>query len=419
MKETVLFISTALPPHAESQTIRNSFFIRSLIESGYEVIGITAPPSRKDESLIEIIGYEFPIHIVQYGWFFRLQEKLGKIRHTDYLLKLINYAANLLLVPDLYLGWRSGVIKLVLDMNIKPDVIVSASGSYEAHRAASTLSIKLNIPFVAELGDPWALNPIWPATFWPKKIMNLLIEKKCLKHAKAIIVTTGATKVIYNKMFPRVPTVPIPMGFCTNEFSSDGSKNVLAPLSFTYVGVAYKSGRNLLPFLEAVAKCAEVTFRVEIVGPHSQSFEVEARNKGWEFVNFNGSVNYKLSVDIISSAGVLVIVGNTGGIQIPGKVYMYLASGRPILYLKQSASGYDPTEEFLKGFPGVYYAINTLCDIERAIRFVYDEYVERSGMGYNRMTLDDFSQYEWKNLGYKFVEIMRKAESIGSEMRSL
>ena len=52
----ILFISTSVPPHFESQTIRNAFFIKALSDNGYQIEIITSPASKEDDSLRDIIA---------------------------------------------------------------------------------------------------------------------------------------------------------------------------------------------------------------------------------------------------------------------------------------------------------------------------------------------------------------------------
>jgi len=47
------------------------------------------------------------------------------------------------------------------------------------------------------------------------------------------------------------------------------------------------------------------------------------------------------------------LVGNKSPYQVPGKTFLYLASGRPILYLSQMPHADDPTYQLLRAFEGV------------------------------------------------------------------
>jgi hypothetical protein len=131
------------------------------------------------------------------------------------------------------------------------------------------------------------------------------------------------------------------------------------PLRLSYVGAASRRARNLIPLIEAIATARlQIPLQLQIVGDASAHFQAAAQQIGLNAVEFTGRVSYRDSVRHICQAGILILVGNKSPYQIPGKSFLYLASGRPILYVYQMAERDDPTWQLLREFAGVRYVPN-------------------------------------------------------------
>ncbi len=407
----VLFISTAIPPYQESQTIRNVFLLRGLVNTGFRVTVITPEASGGDKDLeammptCEIVRTPRPSYD-------RYAELLSRLPIGNYFKWLYGLYANLFRVPDNRAGWDRIVLQTVAaGISIQNcDVIISSSGSYTAHLAASWLARRYSKPFVAEMGDPWTYNPIWPATIPYRVWRNRRLELQSISGCSALIVTTDQTAKLYsNWLGNRLGIIRvIPMGYAASEFSDVNRRRSEPPFEVTYVGVAYRAARNLIPVLEGMNSLAlQNLLRFKVVGPHSRSFVKEVGKRQFRFVQFRGHVPYGEALEEIKGADLLLIIGNPGGVQIPGKVFMYLASGRPILYLCQGEEDSDPAWGILRKFPGTICSQLGADDVNRALRTVFENMGYWEEESYCRLSMLAMREFEWEFLGKRFGDEVR------------
>jgi hypothetical protein len=418
----VLFISTAIPPFPESQTIRNIFFIKGLVRRGFEVTVVTPEFLRGDKSLLQGMppGCEYartprPPFDVQ-------QEALARLpRVGKSLAWLHGILAGLFAVPDYRSGWDRLALSVCseLDAAREFDAVISSSGSYTAHLAANAVSRLWGLPWVADYGDPWSLNSIWPSNSPHLRLLNRRMERAVLPDARAVVFSTEETLRAYEQWLGSrlPPAFCIPCGYSLEEFAEVAS--LQSPtgkdLCVSYVGVAYRSNRNLIPAIEAMAELQKKSsFRrkvsLHIVGPHSRFFEKAAQNRDIQHaVQFLGRVSYSESIEHIRRSHCLLLIGNRGTLQIPGKVYMYLASGRPILYIGQLPRQRDPSYQLLSRFSGVLYADMSSRTILAALEELCSEYGRWQELALQRRTEPALRQYEWNALGNRFASLVAEA----------
>tara|TARA_Y100000588_G_scaffold65221_1_gene65098 strand:+ start:13132 stop:14280 length:1149 start_codon:yes stop_codon:yes gene_type:complete len=377
------------------------FFIKSLLKAGLQVSIVTSSEERDDSKEIYKKLNVKSIHVGNSNLYDLLDRLNGKIifRWFSYLLSnLVNY----LVVPDMQLGWWRKVLEKIDATGY--DIVISASGSYSAHQAANKLSKKYNIPHIAELGDPWADNPIWPENMWHKKILNQYLERRSLSSAIAITTTNEKTKELYREKYPNCQVFSIPMGYDKSEVEIIPSDEPLGDkkIVFGHVGVSFKKSRDLTHLIESIG-CSE-KFQLSVVGPHSLSYEKLVASNQIDNVNFQGSVGYDKAVMISKELDVSVVVGNTGGLQIPGKLYFCLGLSKPLLYIYQDTN--DPALAYLNKLPGVVTVFQGRREIEEVINGWSDQHDKLIELSRQRVTLNAIKDLEWSCIGNKFAKVV-------------
>ena len=128
----ILFISNALPPNFESQTIRNIFIIKGLQDAGHKIFGVRNKTSIRDESLEKVLTSPLKSIIVKSGWYLNFFSWIKSLKIT-FLNRVFNILGPLLIIPDLNSGWSKEILESqeVLSLVRDCDLIISASGSYE------------------------------------------------------------------------------------------------------------------------------------------------------------------------------------------------------------------------------------------------------------------------------------------------
>lgn len=410
----ILYISNALPPNFESQTIRNIYIIKGLQDAGHKIFGVRNSTTLGDESLDKVLSFPLESIVVKSGWFLNFLSWISSLK-INFLKRFFNILGPLLIIPDINSGWSKEILKNqeVLSLVKDCDLIISASGSYESHLAGFKLSKMCSLPLICEMGDPWALNPIWPESFWLKKIINKRLESSVIKHSSAVIFTTKETKQLYQEIYKNNNFHHIPMGFSKDEFDlSTKNQRKSSKIDIVYVGIAYKGSRDITPLLDKIYNLNTPILRAKFFGKVSDSFKEYVSKKNYNFVKFFGQISYEDSIAVISNAHVLVILGNNSKLQIPGKTYMYLASGKPIIYLANQDLINDPTWNLIQNFDGVYGFDKSLRGLDEILFKISEEYDYILKKSSQRMKDSSLKKFDWEHLGKSFNSIV---ESVHGE----
>ncbi len=393
----VLFISTSIPPCTDMQTTRNMYIIKSLIENENSVDILTCGEYQRGQSSFDNILNKTSVYRTPfpklYRWHFFAQKLYG---HTPFL-KVHNILINYYAQPDLYAHWENLALKKVENDKINDyDVIITSSGSYTAHYIGYILKKEYELKWVADYGDPWGLNEYGQIN---KKYYKK--EQKILKYCDGLVFTTQATIEAYRKNYDN--HVPYCLVQCGYENIIEDNNMDTKKISFVYTGIAYNKSRNLSVLFEVVRLNPSIRF--SIVGTYSQVFKDKMQN--CSNITFEGRVSYAKSLDILSSADVLVHIGNFGTMQIPGKTYIYLSSKKPILYIQQQDKD-DPTLNVLSEFGGVVSCLNTMESIENSINYIIKNYKDLKRRSEVRAESVELQKYRWDNLGSKFCKFVNQ-----------
>ncbi len=113
----------------------------------------------------------------------------------------------------------------------------------------------------------------------------------------------------------------------------------------------------------------------------------------------------------------LLIVGNSGPLQIPGKIYPALASGRPILYAHQLAESEDPCCKLLKEFPGVVFAGNSETELLRVIEIVDERLESLQCEASLRKSMPELKALESRSIGAEFLRFLQEVVDMADAAR--
>ncbi|MFC0117879.1 hypothetical protein ACFFK7_08090 [Pseudoalteromonas xiamenensis] len=391
----VLYISSSLPPNHDSQTIRNGHFISALTRGGVTVDTLSVDSESFSEKNFygtsKNYSSEAPLLLRVINL---VRSKLGKY--------IVSNILHFIVAPDLYVGWRKKALKVFVDNDFEYDLIVSASGSYIAHVIAFNMSVKYSVPFVCDFGDPWAYNPIWPENMWHKKLINKYYESKVLNATSSVVFTNESTCNFYKSKYNGINSVVIPMGYNkrleAKEWELSPAK--LDVIKFSHIGVAYRKSRNLLPLINALGRHEGIA--LNIIGPHSTEFSKVAKACDYKNVYFLGKVSYEESEKLLDLADVNVVVGNTGGLQIPGKLYSVIGIAKPLFYISQENS--DPAIALLSKLPGCIVVKNDCASLQEAAFRVRDNYPEYLSEARERTKLPLVEALSWECIGTSFLK---------------
>ncbi len=402
MKGRILYIAYQAPPHGGARGLRIANIIKYLSEFGWKLDVLTINPSPSfafyDAELIAKIPPSVNVFRTLSGIlrrFYRdiirdakdVSQEPGKVRALGIqkrtsaqlargLIKIAN-----LVIPDIIAEWYPFAlfqgIKLVRRNNY--DLIISSAWPYTSHLVGYTIKKMSGLPWITEYGDPWAFNVVEGKSkvrFWLEHKM----ESRVLKSATAVVVTTDETKDNYLENYPFLSedrVYVMSAGVEYNDFENlVPQKSEKFRLLFT--GRMYQIA-DINPLFNALTSMAneseEIKNNLEVlfVGDISNKYRelIEAYNLK-DMVFLQDFVPLKEALSLTIGADILLFLGNKGGLQVPSRLFYYLAAEKPILFIKGDEK--DPALRFLSSLNRGFIVGNETEEIQSAIIRLYDLY---------------------------------------------
>jgi glycosyltransferase involved in cell wall biosynthesis len=352
--KSVLYIARHFPPVGGAGVQRTVYMIRYLREAGWAVTVITGAGdgldrwTPRDDSLssvlpddVEVIWLPAPEPAAASSWRGRVERWLG-------------------VEPAWDAWWISGACSRATAAPAI-DAIVATMSPFASAVAATRLSERLDVPWLADLRDPWALDEM---TAYPTAAHRRLHQRR-MRHrlgtASAIVMNTPEAAKVARARFPELaPRVvdAIPNGYAPADFSEPAPARSDAALRIVHTGYLHtdlrgvgvlrrmlsvgdvrvdRAARSHVHLLEAITTVAGSTARpIELHLAGVLSAADRAAIPGSVRVHDHGYLHHAESVRLLRSADLLFLPmhdlpdGRRATI-VPGKTYEYLASGRPIL----------------------------------------------------------------------------------------
>jgi glycosyltransferase involved in cell wall biosynthesis len=282
--------------------------------------------------------------------------------------QLRRHAGHLRRFPDAHLGWLPFAVWAGLRLAPRVDVLYSSSGPFTSHLVGLVLQVLTGRPWVAELRDGWyrwnrAIFPDYPAWRGP---LEAWLEGQVIRRATRVVCVTERMADAFRCQYADLPAghfSVVPNGFDPRAKVGSDPGHGLGPAdgsnvahtdgrraeAFTvlHAGALYY-GRSIRPFLDAAARLVQEDadfarmFRLDLVGSLDQTAraEVDGSPLGRQVV-CDGQLDHPSTLARERTADLLLLVANTTpGAQatVPGKLFEYLASGRPVLAIAPSRS---------------------------------------------------------------------------------
>jgi glycosyltransferase involved in cell wall biosynthesis len=406
----VLLIAYHFPPLGGGGVFRTLKFTKYLPEFGYQpyVLTVKNPMyGTKDLTLCGEIPPEAKINRT-----FSFENRVMRAP------RLLNINLKWFYMPDENIGWLPfGVAtgaKLVKKENI--DVIYTTSPLWTSLLIGFLLKKKTKKPLMVDFRDPWTDNPFtrYPTRY--HKWFERKMEKTILSQADYITVAFGSIK---NNLIKRYPFLKSKIETITNGFDSDDFKNLKTrrksdKFTITHLGSIY----GLLtakPFLTALKELVEENkelgekLEVMFVGNYGKETlllvrerELEENVKLVEYVPHRTALEY-----MINSQALLLLVtveGPRGERLLPGKLFEYLASRKPIIAI---APENGLAANIIKSSnAGIVVTPRDVPQIKKVILDFYEQWKE--GKSSTTGSVENITQYDRKVLTHRLAQIFDK-----------
>lgn len=352
----VLFIAYLYPPIANSGTRRSLEFVNHLPDSGWEPIVLTVanPPSNSCEpSLLDEIRPGTRVERVRL-WSDIAAEKIATVFG---IFMDRNRVANGLRwrierffqIPDDCVAWRSTAIQhaIALYERERFDAIYATGWPWTSFLIAAEVSKKTGCPFVIDYRDLWKPSDAeWDKHTRLQKWIQPHLERKILRNASAVITTTPSFAKMLENDGARDKAVCITNGFDPDDFS--GATVSREPgedyhVKITYTGV-WRPGYGPDNLYAAIRHLKDkkspclARLKATVAGfPPGRAREYEIE----DIVEELGQVTHSRAVELMTSANALYLPVSKGLYEkasLPGKLFEYLGSNRPIIASSQPDS---------------------------------------------------------------------------------
>lgn len=270
--------------------------------------------------------------------------------------------------PDAQVGWYPAAVAAGLRALRRErfDVIFSSSNPMTSHLIARTLSRRAGIPWVAEYRDPWADRQYRGHPYRP---LADALERSVARRATTIVMPTAGWAEHYGRTWG-VDVEVLPNGAETDL----PPRQAPAQPVLGHVGTYYPGEHDLTPVWRALARRRQqgaVVPRLRFIGtvPGELRAEIERYGLG-DLLDSTGFVPHADAMQEMMSVSMLIASGTAGDDPaqrgwVPAKLFEYLASGLPVLYV--SEPGTDAAR-LIDGRPGCHLvAPDDVDGAERAL----------------------------------------------------
>ncbi len=312
-------------------------------------------------------------------------------------------------IPDARVLWVKPSVSFLEHYIIENDIhtVITSGPPHSLHLIGKALKQKTGVKWLADFRDPWttigyhkALKLSQSAAAKHKKL-----EREVLTEADVVIVTSKTTKVEFEAITAK------PIHVITNGYDTEKVTPIPmdAKFSLAHIG-SFLSDRNPKVLWEVIAELIKENeafaqhFELKLIGKVSQEIlDSLARYGLTNYVNNLGYMSHDKAVAHQRSAQVLLLVEidspETRCI-IPGKVFEYIVSGRPIVAL--GPEGSDFAEIITGTNTGKFITYSEKAYLKQTLLHYFESYES----GHLTVHPVGLQQYSRRNLTKQLVNIL-------------
>ena len=330
-------------------------------------------------------------------------------KKQSFVEKTLLWVRGNIFIPDARFLWVKpsvNYLKKYIEEN-KIDTIVTSGPPHSLHLIGLQLKKELNVKWFADFRDPWT-------TIGYHKVLKLsssaekkhkALEKEVLTTADTIIVTSKTTKTEFQAITSK------PIEVITNGY--DVEKVTKQPLDekFTLAHIgSFLSERNPRILWKALRELIKENpdfkkdFQLKLIGAVSQEvLDTITEFRLNDYVLNLGYVSHQEAVEHQRKSQVLLLIeinSNDTKSIIPGKLFEYMVSERPIIAV--GPEGSDFAEIITSTNTGVFFLYDELEQLKELLLKYYNLYKEQN-LKVNAVGLQ---QYSRKSLTEKLSKLI-------------
>ncbi|OUL62550.1 glycosyltransferase family 4 protein [Flavobacterium sp. AJR] len=331
-------------------------------------------------------------------------------KKQSFLDKTFLWIRGNLFIPDARVLWVKPSVsfleKYIVENNI--DTIVTSGPPHSLHLIGLELKQKLNVKWFADFRDPWTTigyhKSLRLSSYAAKKHKKL--ERQVLNTADTILVTSKTTKAEFQEITSK------PIEVITNGYDVENVEKQTLDTKFTLAHIgSFLSERNPLFLWECLVELLQEIpefkqhLQVKLIGAVSQEvLETIEKLKLNDYLNNLGYVSHNEAIAHQRKSQVLLLIEinseDTKSI-IPGKLFEYMVSNRPIIAI--GPKGSDFSDIITQTNTGVFFDYSEKMKLKSVILDFYNQFLEgklqSNGVG--------LQQYSRKNLTKQLAQLIK------------
>ena len=330
-------------------------------------------------------------------------------KKQTFMQQLFLWIRGNIFIPDARIYWVKPSVKFLEEYILlnKIDTIITSGPPHSLHLIGLKLKQKFQVNWIADFRDPWTTigyhKDLKLSDYTAKKHKNL--EKTVLNTTDTIIVTSKTTKQEFEFITDK------PIDIITNGYDNEliEAQSLDSKFSMAHIG-SFLSDRNpeilWQSINELISEVPDFKNKIEIklIGKTSQEvldsiskFELDG------FVNNLGYVSHKIAVQEQRKSQVLLLIeidSNDTKSIIPGKLFEYMVSDRPIIAIGPKNSDFEVIINQTKS--GEFFTYDDKIKLKKSILECYNLYLDNN-LKSNAVNIDQFSR---RNLTEKLAKLI-------------
>ena len=424
-KLKITIITYSWPPRNSISTHRPYSWARYWSEKGEDVTILTAKkqsfdhpldlklPKLKGVKVIEIPYELFWGPILK----FSSVEKIGKwVRR-----KFTNYLGP---SYDPRNSWFSSTAPIFSKLARESDVVISTYGPEVSHIIGCRMKIlNPSIYWIADYRDLWTYNPslINASKQLREKIKK--DEKETVGQYADLITCISNDMCLRLSKLHNKTSIKITNGFDIDE--KIVKKNLLKKtlklnktLKIVYTGSIYTDGRNPTLLLNAISnlviqkKIPKKSIILEFYGSRLDSINnLSQQPKYSDLIDIKGHVPRSKILEIQNKADILLLLESSNELSrgvLSGKIFEYMASGRPILCIG-SRSDFEINQVLKLTKTGLVFSANH--EIKKLENLIYESYHGKGIFDIYKPKIKEILNFSRKGIANNFLKIIKKSYS--------
>lgn len=308
-------------------------------------------------------------------------EPTSQSEANPFVSKAISIAGEVFAYPDGMKYWKKPAFEKCCEIieNEDIDAIMSSSFPITAHTIAHELKEKYDIPWIADLRDLWNLNPYINHTSI-RNYFEKRLELKTFENVDVLTTTTPLAQKTLQTLHPNKRIISVVSGYDPEDFKDIEQTEFSDKLTLMYAGSLYGGKRDPSILFDAINqlinenKIEADNIAINFYGDSTNLVELSQKYNVESIVNIHGRITHKEVLQNQMNSDVLLLISwmnESEKMFIPGKVYEYIASKKPILSI-----GYK--EGSLKDLiekTNIGYHVSEVSETKKAIYDYYSKYI--------------------------------------------